>query len=266
MADVINTYQAEVEDASHTSEMLQKAEELDNINNSTGDRPEWLPSKFKSVEDMARAYSELESRMGRKDDTDEYDDYESKSEDFEFDPDAVETASADDAGEFLDDMGLDYNAFVQDYLDNGGALSQDAYDALEEYGIGRDLVDTFINGQEAVLDDMRGTAYDVVGGQETYADMIDWATVNLSENEVRAFNRSLETDMDSALFAIQGLYSLYRSDVGQEPSFIQGEVSTSAGAFASVAELTAAMRDSRYESDPAYRQSVAAKLARSNIL
>ena len=29
------------------------------------DRPEWLPEKFKSAEDMATAYSSLESKLGK---------------------------------------------------------------------------------------------------------------------------------------------------------------------------------------------------------
>ena len=29
------------------------------------DRPEWLPEKFKSAEDMAQAYSELEKKLGQ---------------------------------------------------------------------------------------------------------------------------------------------------------------------------------------------------------
>lgn len=265
MADIINTFESEVEDASHTSEMLEKAEQLENINNSSEDRPEWLPSKFKSVEDMAEAYSELESRLGRSDDDDDAD-YEGDYDDYEIDEEAVETATANDADEFLDDLGLDYNAFVQDYQVNGGELSDEAYAALEEAGLSQELVDSFINGQEAVIQDMRETAYDIVGGEAEYADMIEWATANLGDNEVAAFNRALETDMDSALFAIQGLASVYRSDVGVEPQLFEGTPATSAGSFQSIAELTAAMKDSRYESDPAYRQSVAAKLSRSDIL
>ena len=31
----------------------------------TTERPEWLPEKFKSAEDMAQAYAELEKRMGQ---------------------------------------------------------------------------------------------------------------------------------------------------------------------------------------------------------
>lgn len=263
MADIINTHEAELEDASHTSEMLQKAEELENIN-AGEERPEWLPSKFKSVEDMASAYNELESKMGRSDDDEDDADYD--EEEYEFDQDEVENSTADDANEFLDELGLDYTSFVQDYQANGGELSEEAYAALEEAGLSSELVDSFIAGQEAVVQDMRETAYDIVGGEAEYTDMIEWAQANLGETEINAFNRALETDMDSALFAIQGLASVYRSDVGVEPQLFEGTPATSAGAFSSVAELTAAMKDSRYESDPAYRQSVAAKLSRSDIL
>lgn len=263
MADALNTYQPEVEDANHTSEMLNKADELQRINASDEDRPDWLPPKFKSTEEMARAYSELERRMGSSDD----EEYDPEDGDYELDQDFVENeATANDADGFLGDIGLEYNAFVEDYIANDGALSDEAYAALNEAGIGRDLVDSFINGQEAVLDDMRQTAFDSVGGRETYEDMVSWASDTLSSREVAAFNRALETDMDTALWAIQGLHSQYRSDVGQEPNFISGEVSNSAGAYQSVAELTAAMSDPRYDSDPAYRQSVAAKLTRSSIL
>ena len=265
MADIRETYEPEVEDSSHTSEMLQKAEELENINNATEDRPEWLPSKFKSVEDMAAAYNELESKMGRSDNDDDADDYDDDGE-YEFDEQEVQNSTADDANEFLDDLGLDYGSFVQDYMENNGQLSEDAYAALEEAGLSQELVDSFIQGQEAVIQDMRETAYDIVGGEAEYADMINWAQSNLGETEINAFNRALETDLDSALFAIQGLASVYRSDVGVEPQLFEGTPATSAGSFNSVAELTAAMKDSRYESDPAYRQSVAAKLSRSDIL
>lgn len=264
MADIINTHEAEVEDSTHTSEMLQKAEELENINNAGPDRPEWLPSKFRSVEDMANAYNELESKLGRG--SEDEDDDEDYNEEYEFDEDAVMDSTADDADEFLDDLGLDYGSFVQDYLENGGELSAEAYAALEEAGISSELADSFIAGQEAVVQDMRETAYDIVGGEAEYRDMVEWAQVNLSDTEVNAFNRALETDMDSALFAIQGLASVYRSEVGMEPTFYEGTPSNTAGSFQSVAELTAAMKDSRYESDPAYRQSVAAKLQRSDIL
>ena len=37
--------------------------------NSMGERPEWLPEKFKSPEDFANSYHNLESKIGQSRDT-----------------------------------------------------------------------------------------------------------------------------------------------------------------------------------------------------
>jgi hypothetical protein len=98
--------------------------------------------------------------------------------------------------------------------------------------------------------------------------MIDWATNNLSQGQIDAFNASLETgDVDQAMFAIQGLAAQYRSDVGTNPNLMSGGTTgTSAGSYQSVAEVTRDMADPRYDSDPAFRQMVALKLQNSNVI
>ena len=57
----------------------QQAEELPQEEN---DRPQWLPEKFKSAEDMAQAYSELEKKLGQapKEDQAEAEQVEEKAE------------------------------------------------------------------------------------------------------------------------------------------------------------------------------------------
>jgi hypothetical protein len=98
--------------------------------------------------------------------------------------------------------------------------------------------------------------------------MIDWATNNLSQGQIDAFNASLETgDVDQAMFAIQGLAAQYRSDVGTNPNLMSGGTTgTSAGSYQSVAEVTRDMADPRYDSDPAFRQMVALKFQNSNVI
>jgi len=74
-------------------------------------------------------------------------------------------------------------------------------------------------------------------------------------------------DTGKAMFAIQGLAARFRSDAGSEPNLLQGEVSNSSvGSYQSLAEITSAMSDPRYEKDPAYRDQVAKKLQRSSVL
>ena len=137
MADSLNTHDANAgsEPAEHTLAMLEKAEQLEKNNNP--ERPDWLPEKFASVEAMAQAYTALEQKMGK---TEEQEAPAEPSE-----PEATSTPSnnANEVSEVLDNAGLDFDVFQQEYNENG-KLSPDAYQALEEAGFPRSLVETYI--------------------------------------------------------------------------------------------------------------------------
>jgi hypothetical protein len=108
--------------------------------------------------------------------------------------------------------------------------------------------------------------HSLVGGEEQYSELMQWASNNLPEAEIDAFNAAMDTQNPSNIrFAVQGLNARYRSEA--EPSLLQGGTGavSSGGKFNSNAELTVAMRDPRYAQDPAYRQQVADKLARSSL-
>lgn len=248
MADTLNTYQEEApESQEHVQEMLNK--ELQ----STEERPDWLPEKFKSAEDMAKAYSELESKLGQ------------PQQQQEETQEAQGTESVSEVSELLDSKGLDFDVFQQEY-DETGQLSPNAYQALEEAGFPESMVDSWIAGQNALASQMTTEMYDIAGGGEEYAQMVQWASDNLPENEVSAYNVTMESgDPNLIRLAVQGLNARYRSEA--EPTLLQGgtgAVSTG-GRFDSTAELTAAMSDPRYAKDPAYRQAVADKLAKSSL-
>ena len=253
MVDTVNTYEEATEDGQHTLDMLEKAEGL--VNPDVSDRPEWLPEKFNSVEDMASAYESLEQKLGSQDDDEEY--YEEE----------YEEGDVEEIAEELEEMGVDFDALSQEFAELGG-LSEDSYDSLIEAGIPRSMVDQFIDGQMAVATQMQQEAFAQVGGQEAYEDMVTWASDNMPEASIDAFNNAVNSgNIETANLAIQGLQAKYRSVNGSEPSLIMGETkSVTGGVFDSAAQLTAAMRDPRYSTDSAYRQSVAAKLSRSNVL
>tara|TARA_R110002072_G_scaffold301241_1_gene480611 strand:- start:81 stop:839 length:759 start_codon:yes stop_codon:yes gene_type:complete len=251
--DTVNTYEKEAEDGQHTLDMLEKADGLENPNAS--DRPEWLPEKFNSVEDMASAYESLEQKLGSQDSKEEYEDDEDDESEL------LEIA------EDLKERGVDFDAMSQEFAELGG-LTEDSYNTLLEAGIPRTMVDQFIDGQVAVAGQMQQEAFSQVGGQQAYEDMTSWASDNLPEASIDAFNDAVNSgNIETANLAIQGLQARYRSVNGNEPSLIMGETkSVTGGVFDSAAQLTAAMRDPRYSSDSAYRQQVASKLSRSSIL
>lgn len=259
MAETLNTYQEQApteEQQNHDAEMIAKADASQQVGS---DRPEWLPEKFKSAEDMAQAYSELEKKMssGEKEET-------VKEEVEDEVPDSK--AEATEVKDVLDKAGLEFDSFQSEYNELGG-LSEKSYKDLEDAGFSRNLVDSWIQGQQALANDFSEQVYNSVGGEDSYNEMIAWASQTLPASEIEAYNAAVEGgDMNLTRLAVNGLNARYRAEVGSEPKLMQGETTgTSGGQFNSAAELTAAMRDARYQTDPAYRKSVADKLSRSNV-
>jgi len=97
----INTFDGEpTETAEQQAELIRVAEGGTPAPASAGsDRPEWLPEKFKSAEDLAQAYSELERRLG----SDDNDDEETDETDEDFDPNEF---SPPEVSEYLAEQNL----------------------------------------------------------------------------------------------------------------------------------------------------------------
>jgi hypothetical protein len=207
-------------------------------------RPGWLPEKFKSPEDLAQAYSELESRFTQA----------NQSQD-EFQK-AVQATNLT-----VDDLTPMSREFAET-----GELSEKSYRALEGKGIPRELVDAYVEGQRALADSQINSVFSAVGGQESYNKMTSWAAENLSPDEIAAFDSLIESgNQASVMMAVRGLHARYSAAAGS-PRLIQGGMAASGTtAYRSLAELTAAMRDPRYKSDPAYRKDVEERLRISDV-
>lgn len=108
---------------------------------------------------------------------------------------------------------------------------------------------------------------DMVGGQQEYEQMLSWASENLSEAEIDMYDNVMDSgDPAACFFAVQALMARYGDMTG-----VDGELLTGKGpvvetqGFRSQAELVQAMSDPRYDSDPAYRADVVAKLENSQL-
>ena len=225
-------------------------------------RPAWLPDKFDSPEAMARAYSELENKFHASDEQlqqlEQQANYEQQAQEvMETPPHMVD--------QLLDERGLDFSVFQQEYNETG-QLSEDAYLALQEAGIEPQMVDTWIAGQEAIADQQIDSIYNMVGGEQVYNQMLEWAGDNLQPWEMDAFNDQIESLDANSMFAVQGLMARMQNDEGSPPMLYQGEPSQySAPKYDSLAQLTSAMSDPRYASDPAYRREVTSRLNNSEL-
>jgi hypothetical protein len=108
---------------------------------------------------------------------------------------------------------------------------------------------------------------DAVGGEEAYTELVSWASDNLSEQEVDAYDHVMGLDNPyAAFFAVKALNMAYQNANGYEGQMLTGKAAANTNnQFRSQAEVIEAMSDPRYDNDPAYRNDVFDKLDRSNL-
>lgn len=168
--------------------------------------------------------------------------------------------------------GLDVASY-QDEFDTTGDVSPESREKLAEGLKGlfgdqaRTVVDKFIDGQKAALAARTTELFSAGGGEAGYKEMVAWAKTALTPAEIAQFDSTITSgDHNAALFAIKGLRSRFEGANGHEPQLLNAgqPISTKSG-FGSVYEMTKAMADPRYSSDPAYRAEVEQRVFKSSF-
>ena len=212
------------------------------------ERPEWLDEKFESPEEMAKAYKALQQKMSKP----KAEKKESAKTEEASAPEVTTSAIEDARSEFAE----------------SGELSDKAFDALEKAGLPRSFVEQYIAGQQAMSVQQAATIQESIGGAGNYEAMSEWASENLADGDLDAFNDIVEgQSVEQARVAVKGLYAQFQAAGGKGPALVQGSTSGDAGVkpFGSTAQVTEAMRDPRYASDPAYRENVEKRMSVSSI-
>jgi len=228
----------------------------------TQSKPEGLPEKFNSVDELVKSYSELEKKLGEQSQpTEKSVDPVSKAE-LKGQP----KSDLDIATKAVDSAGLNMDSLAEEFAKDG-KLADGSYTSLEKAGIPKDYVDRFIAGQQAIADQQSSSVKEMVGGTQAYDTMSEWAGQNLSETEKTAYNSAVNSkDLEAVKLAVVGLKARYSQATGSEPKLVEGKSSASGEqGFQSWAQVTQAMSDPRYAKDVAYQAEVKNKLANSNI-
>jgi hypothetical protein len=223
------------------------------------DRPSWLPEKYATVEDYLAYVKELEEGKTQEDpeETPEY--AEATPEERK----AAEEATAR--------AGLDLNNVSKEWFDNGG-LTDDTYAKLEKAGYPKDMVDIYIEGLTSRTNSAVNDAYALVGGEDKYGEMIDWAVDNLSDAQQKAFDAAINSNNPAkAMLAIKGLKADWTAalaaDASEEPEVqINGKGGPKADTYASLDDYMEDLNDPRYDTNETFRKKVAQKLSRSRIM
>ena len=215
-----------------------------------------LAGKYKDAEDLEKAYIELQSKLGKNEQ--EAEQPQQEEEEKQEEVPEVDT-------EFLDQLWTEAQAdkFSQETFDRLKDMAP--ADMLKMYFDYRSGVENnqgpVISNEEA--SELRG----LVGGDDTYKQMTQWAGQNMSEQEIDMYDSIMNKgDKASMYFAMQALKARYTDGVGADGQLLTGKPARSQQkGFRSQAELVRAMSDPRYDNDPAYRADVAATLEASNI-
>lgn len=250
MANEITINPSEVIDGELTAEEQESLEIGERL---AEQEQQLLAGKYSSTEELEKAYVELQKRLGAK----EGDDVEEASEEQEEPSDEAEERTTL------------YDAIIEQ--SRSGQWSKELVEHVSQMNP-IDVVNEFLANQQQQQVPQVGPGdiqqiQQSVGGESEYQNMIQWASENLSEQEIGMYDAVMERgDPLGMFFAAQALNARYLDAQGYDGELLSGTAPRSGGdAFRSQAELVAAMSDPRYDKDPAYRQDVAEKLERSNI-
>ena len=221
-----------------------------------------LAGKYKSAEELEKAYVELQKKLG-----------DNKEE--------TEQASAEEQPEDTPKMSEGATLITdasKEYFDNGNKLSPETMAKFSSMS-SQDLIKAYMEVSQnpefqqqgappaeittAQINQIKNSA----GGEQQYAQIVNWAKTNLPQDQIVAFDEVVNTGSVQAIqLAVSGLKAEYDSANGVEGRMVTGKAPQNSGdVFRSQQELVAAMNDPRYDRDPAYRQDVIQKLDRSDL-
>ena len=232
---------------------------------------ELLAGKYKSVEDLEKGYQELQQKLSKGESAEESEITESDSEQEEANAKEI---YGDFIGSRFEENGINFQDMNTRWQETGELTTED-YGELEGAGFTRDMVDSYLSGlQFRQTQDTQLATQQIMeikqefGGEAEYNNMIEWAGKNLDQGEIDAFNNMIRTpNKDQIRIAIAGLQSTYVANAAREPKLIGGKTARNSNdKFESTAQVVAAMNDPLYQTDPAFRKKVEAKLARSNVM
>ena len=197
---------------------------IDEGNPGIGDRPEWLPEKFKSVADVAKSYSELEKRVGSA--PKEYD--LSKAESW-IDP--------------------DYEPF------------QEMMDFAKQKHVPQDVFDKVLESVTKYLDEFNidySQECLKLGekAEERLSTLDNWAKANFTEDTYAALANSIQTaDGIKALEEV-------RNKMNSNATVIPNSNHESTTAAPTLQDIQSEMNNNlaKYKTDPAYRRELMAKM------
>ena len=255
-AEVVSNLTPDEQDSLQVGEEIQQQQD------------QLLAGKYKDAQELEKAYINLQKKLGE--DGEEENQVEAEQEE-------VLPEEPEESSEEFSEAAQVISSAAEEFDANDGQITQETYDQLSSMS-SQDLVQAYMEVQSSIepeaseAPDISDAEVNEIknsfGGEEAYGQVTEWAAANLDQGTVQAFDNIVNNgDIDTIRLAVAGLRAQYENANGYEGRMVQGKAPVQTrDVFRSQAELVAAMSDSRYDNDPAYRQDVISKLERSNNL
>ena len=259
------TYQPETTTETITDNLTEEEQSSLEVGEKlVAEQEQLLAGKYKSAEELEKAYVELQKKLGNKEESEDTEKV-SKEDESETESELSENASL-------------INSASEEYFSNGNKLSDETMAKFSSLST-QDLIKAYMEVQskaepapeqatpaelsESDINQIKNSA----GGDKAYADIVNWAKSNLDAKQITAFDEVINSGSVQAIqLAVSGLKAEYDTANGVEGRMVTGKTAPKNGdVFRSQAELVRAMNDRRYDADPAYRQDVIEKLERSDL-
>ena len=271
-----STNEVSVEQKTAEAAALEKGQELADANaedklrqfEKTESENELIGGKFRTQEDLLKAYQELQTKLGTKETTEEGEETTGEAEEAPTDEVKEEEEPVNET--------VDYMFELNEEFEKNGQLSEEAIDKLSSMDT-KDLIANYMQYQAKASEQARAglqnqeainAIKNSVGGDEAYGEMINWAAQNLPPEEINDYNSITNSGNPTAIkFAVESLANRYRNSEGYEAPLVTGrKADSSVKPYRSQAELARDIGNPLYSTDPAFRQDVEDRLARSTDL
>ncbi len=225
------------------------------------ERPAWLPEKFKTPEDLAKSYTELEKKLGAgkpKDDLAIPAQSKPTPE-----PELPVTADfdyyAEKAGQKLPDLVAEW--------EKSGKLTDEQYAAFKKIGYSQTMVNRVIKADMVIKENLMHQAADLVGSKEQYANLMQWAgNGGLTQEEVAQMNADIAKDTEHNFIpTVERILLRHKNAMGAgkaQPLVNAGTGAQTAGAYKSGAESAAVVNSKPYRDNaPGVREQHQRRIA-----
>ena len=244
-----------------------------------------LAGKYKNAEELEKAYLELQKKQGESSteepqaETTEEPELQFYTDDGSVNYDTAKEVYGEQLSDTFQKAEIDPFEMNTYFQENNGTLSDDMYGKLEQAGLSKNLVDSYLEGvrqqtgmqqqaQAPILSDAEvNEVHNIAGGKDGYEQLMNWASDNMSDADAKSFDEVIETGNKAAVtFAVKALMGQYEDAVGRDSNLVQGKASDNSGdVYRSMAEVVRDMNNPEYDRDPAVRADVQRKLERSNL-